>query len=123
MYSFLSVRDGAVTVNENAVEPPAAESVTVATPAAALDAMLNVADAELPALLVVMFAKVNPDHPVASDTPQRLLPFIVTLTLVPRAPLAGVAELITGPAGGLIVTGAETVTHAVLSVFFTAVNT
>src|SRR5207247_7432025 len=85
--------------------------------------MLNVADAEVPAPLEVTLEKVNPVQTVERETPQRLLPFIVTPTLVPRAPLAGVIELISGPAGGLIVTCAETVTHAVLSVFLTAVYT
>src|SRR5437773_6189339 len=123
MYSFPSVTGEAVTVNENVVEPPLAVSVTVATPAGALDARLNVADAALPALLLVTLLNVRPDHPVESVTPQRLLPLTVTSTPAPAAPLLGETEVTTGPAGGLIVTDAGTVTHAVLSVFLTAVKT
>src|SRR5204863_4608915 len=123
MYSFLvRVRGGAVMVNENVVEPPLAESVTVVTPAAVLDRMLNVADAELPVPLSATLLNVRPDQAVESETPQRLLPLIVTAVLAPRAPLLGVAEVTAGPAGGLIVMGAETVTPGVLLVFLTALK-
>ena len=121
MYSFVRVTGEAV--NANVVEPPLAETVTVATPAGALDARLNVADAALPALLLLTLLNVRPGHPVENVTPHRLLPLIVTATTAPDAPLLGVTEVTTGPAGGLIVTGAETLTHGVLSVFLTAVKT
>src|SRR6266545_5026286 len=123
MYSLLSVTGEAVTVNESVVEPPFAESVTVATPAGALDATLNVADAALPALLLLTLLNVRPDHPVESATAQRLLPLAVTSTPAPAAMLFGVSEVTTGAAGGSIITDAETVTHGVLSVFLTAVKT
>src|SRR2546427_1872544 len=121
MYSFRRVIVGAVTVKANVVEPPLAESVTVATPATALDAMLNVADAELPAPLSATLLKVRPDQVVESATPHTFVPLIVTATLASAVPLLGVTEVTAGPGGGLIVMGAETVTQGVLLVFFTAV--
>src|SRR6266536_1801531 len=123
MYSFPSVTGEAVTVNENVVEPPLAVSVTVATPAGALDARLNVADAALPALLLLTLLNVRPDHPVESVTPQRLLPLTVTSTAAPAAPPLGVTDVTTGAAGGLIVMDAEPATPGVVSVFLTAVKT
>src|SRR2546426_343107 len=123
MYSFLRVRGGAVTVNEKILEPPAAVSVTVAVPAEAVEAILNVAEAEVLELAVTLL-KVKPGHVVDSVTElNRLLPLIVTLTLVPCVPLLGLTEVTVGAGGGSIVIGAETVTHGSFWLFLIAVNT
>ena len=101
------------------VDPPVAESVTGAIPTHAVEAMLNVAVAELP--LEVTLLKLRPGQLVDNETLHKLLPESVTTTLPPCAAPAGLTDGAGGAGGGLTVNVADTSRHGVLSVFLTAV--
>jgi len=74
------------------VDPPVAESVTGAVPTHAVEAMLNVAVAELP--FDVTLLKLRPGQVVESETLHKLLPDSVTTTLPPCAASEGLTAWI-----------------------------
>src|SRR6266850_4647578 len=123
----MPVTDGAalfVTVKLNVVEPPFAVSVMGAIPTAAADEILNVAviDPPLDDVSLDMSLNVRPGQVVDRETPQRLVPLSVMLTTEPRAALACESVVTVGAGGGLMLTGALTLSHGLFKWFLTAVN-
>jgi hypothetical protein len=100
--------------------PALVVTVTLAAPGAALAAMLNLAVAWVALSTFTPFTA-TPEVPTATvRSSAKLAPVMVTRTLVPWSPLAGLTETSVGPDGLTVNTAALLVPPLVVTVTFAA---